>query len=182
MEQQYLVRIKSDVREAEFDVTGENGVCTSVRLKSLRYLKANPNSGHGEVMDAHIYENDDSPMNSNMLYKWIVLWGSIPEVIKEVETTCPLLCWKRMWCGMVLRKTKENRKSAIPIRSPTHGAANTQSTQFPRYCSAVKAKWSPKCSIKIWKMSVSSFPNSAEQMRSCEVKKSACQKPRYTVE
>ena len=29
MEQQYLVRIKSDVREAEFDVTGENGVCTS---------------------------------------------------------------------------------------------------------------------------------------------------------
>ena len=54
MEQKYLVRIKSDVREAEFDVTGENGVCTSVRLKSLRYLKANPNSGHGEVMDAHI--------------------------------------------------------------------------------------------------------------------------------
>lgn len=52
MEQKYLVRIKSDVREAEFDVTGENGVCTSVRLKSLRYLKANPNSGHGEVMDA----------------------------------------------------------------------------------------------------------------------------------
>ena len=107
MEQQYLVRIKSDVREAEFDVTGENGVCTSVRLKSLRYLKANPNSGHGEVMDAHIYENDDSPMNSNMLYKWIVLWGSIPEVIKEVETTCPLLCWKRMWCGMVLRRRRK---------------------------------------------------------------------------
>ena len=26
MEQKYLVRIKSDVREAEFDVTGENGV------------------------------------------------------------------------------------------------------------------------------------------------------------
>ncbi len=25
MEQKYLVRIKSDVREAEFDVTGENG-------------------------------------------------------------------------------------------------------------------------------------------------------------
>lgn len=91
MEQKYLVRIKSDVREAEFDVTGENGVCTSVRLKSLRYLKANPNSGHGEVMDAHIYENDDSPMNSNMLYKWIVLWGSIPEVIKEVETNLPVV-------------------------------------------------------------------------------------------
>ena len=91
MEQKYLVRIKSDVREAEFDVTGENGVCTSVRLKSLRYLKTNPNSGHGEVMDAHIYENDDSPMNSNMLYKWIVLWGSIPEVIKEVETNLPVV-------------------------------------------------------------------------------------------
>ena len=27
MEQKYLVRIKSDVREAEFDVTGENGMC-----------------------------------------------------------------------------------------------------------------------------------------------------------
>ena len=161
MEQKYLVRIKSDVREAEFDVTGENGVCTSVRLKSLRYLKANPNSGHGEVMDAHIYENDDSPMNSNMLYKWIVLWGSIPEVIKEVETNLPVV---------------------IPIRSPTHGVANTQSTQFPRCCSAAKVKWSQKCSIKIWKMSVSSFPNSAERMRSCEAKKSACQKPRYTVE
>lgn len=91
MEQKYLVRIKSDVREAEFDVTGENGVCTSVRLKSLRYLKINPNSGHGEVMDAHIYENDDNPMNSNMLYKWIVLWGSIPEVIKEVETNLPVV-------------------------------------------------------------------------------------------
>ncbi len=36
-------------------------------------------------------ENDDSPMNSNMLYKWIVLWGSIPEVIKEVETNLPVV-------------------------------------------------------------------------------------------
>ena len=182
MEQKYLVRIKSDVREAEFDVTGENGVCTSVRLKSLRYLKANPNSGHGEVMDAHIYENDDSPMNSNMLYKWIVLWGSIPEVIKEVETNLPVVMLETnvVWDGF----EEDEGKSEICYTYPfsTHGVANTQSTQFPRCCSAAKVKWSQKCSIKIWKMSVSSFPNSAERMRSCEAKKSACQKPRYTVE
>ena len=95
MEQKYLVRIKSDVREAEFDVTGENGVCTSVRLKSLRYLKANPNSGHGEVMDAHIYENDDSPMNSNMLYKWIVLWGGHQGSRNE-----PARCYAGNECGV----------------------------------------------------------------------------------
>lgn len=182
MEQKYLVRIKSDVREAEFDVTGENGVCTSVRLKSLRYLKANPNSGHGEVMDAHIYENDDSPMNSNMLYKWIVLWGSIPEVIKEVETNLPVVMLETnvVWDGF----EEDEGKSEICYTYPFSHAwvANTQSTQFPRYCSAAKVKWSQKCSIKIWKMSVSSFPNSAERMRSCEAKKSACQKPRYTVE
>lgn len=182
MEQKYLVRIKSDVREAEFDVTGENGVCTSVRLKSLRYLKANPNSGHGEVMDAHIYENDDSPMNSICSISGLFCGVVSRRSSKKSKRTCPLLCWKRMWCGTVLRKTKENLKSAIPIRSPTHGVANTQSTQFPRCCSAAKVKWSQKCSIKIWKMSVSSFPNSAERMRSCEAKKSACQKPRYTVE
>ena len=182
MEQKYLVRIKSDVREAEFDVTGENGVCTSVRLKSLRYLKANPNSGHGEVMDAHIYENDDSPMNSNMLYKWIVLWGSIPEVIKEVETNLPVVMLETnvVWDGF----EEDEGKSEICYTYPfsTHGVANTQSTQFPRYYSVAKAKWLQKCSIKIWKMSVSSFPNSAERMRSCEAKKSACQKPSYTVE
>ena len=90
MATKYIVKVTSEAREAEFEIMGEGKVCTDVKMKSLRYLKDDPNGGHSEVFHAHIFEGNDGPMSSNMVYVWVVLWGTIPEVIQEVETNLPM--------------------------------------------------------------------------------------------
>ena len=85
----YKITVKSDTRSAEYTVetigSGAELRCEPMKRISKEFCRSEHNAAHAETVTVRIMKD-----LSTLELVWVVLWGSIDEVICAVETVMPM--------------------------------------------------------------------------------------------